>query len=635
MARTPKHLSGIGPTIIAIGLVLLTAARAGADTPTVIQCRVDATDAASSDDVTLQVENALYLDDDPYLLFTAGGCKISNTIKLTNLEGLRIEGEGWDRTTLYWEGPAGVPMFSVQNSSGVSFAHFRVCVSNTSNLVIHQIGYELESVFDVYNACFDGHPTPSEPDSCHSYDAGDGPGSHGNSFSNLRLASCHGPNSTLNYGIRFRLHPDYDETTSDDCDGAKEADCGNDGHMVTHVHLNGPREAVAVIEGRQSVGHVFRNCTVFGRYGDSTVQDADGNWVFNPDGYLQAGILTGRSSIPDTSGSFSWYGGQICGVVDSVFVVGSNPRKILVSGLYSERVRMLLRTLDGESATSGGIVIESTRLQTSWSGDYYWNADQTEPPLAPGELYDLYGQFGTMIGVRNGAPLSMRGNIIGDMGTRTGDLLSGYTYFEPDNASICWAFPEGEEERSDASFVFAGNSFGTDNENPFHPRTSSEPYDYVDDCIYPTQQDSNLIATGYDGEDESNYLNPTAINTWEAMPQHFSTLEPSGTDTFSILHRPTSHEFFNVVGGWITARSVACLEDGVAGDRVVLIGASDTPTTVEAASLCVYSSDPESGNLVLQNDQAMILDRDDTLTLVKGSDECWYEVGRKETSIAP
>ena len=566
---------------------------ASAQQPFVIEC--------SGNDVHGDLQAAANAAANTYILLTSGPCLISETVKITNREGVRIEGEGWNRTVLVWQGDGVSPMFSVQNSSGVSFAHFGVSVWDAEGDVAGE-GHALVSAFDVYNACHD-------PDSCQGYEAGDGPGSHGNSFESLRIAACHDQckrslcidrYSRLDHAIRIRLHPDYDENSGDECGDSEEADCGNGGHTFTDVFVRHFRESAFVIEGKNSTGNVFTACRGAGRFDYlHTLGQDDPALIFG-----KSIVRTGREEIDDDralpAGSFSWYGGLSNSARDAVFVIGPNPDKVHIQGLYLERSAMLLRTYESGLGTSGGVTLESIRFDTTHMPEYFLDGNE----------------YGLVVDMRSSGSLTMRGNLIGERGMQAWDDVNLlWEDAEPENVAICWSFPAGDTEADAASFVFVGNAIGTDNTNPFHPTDGSQP---MDECIYPTTQHSNLIATGWEGSNN---------DAWLPMPQHFSTLDTSQSDTFSVTRRPTSHTYFDVQG----EGAIRCLEHGYAGQKIVLIGSEVRAFTevANAGAGWITHLPVQCDNLVLANGTSAFLGLGDTLTLVKGEDGFWYELARR------
>lgn len=141
----------------------------------------------------------------------------------------------------------------------------------------------------------------------------------------------------------------------------------------------------------------------------------------------------------------------------------------------------------------------------------------------------------------------------------------------------------------------------------------------MDSCIYPTTQASNLVARIWN-EDKTDVV-------WDIMPQHHSTLD-SADQAYSVLDRGHSHHYFEVEG---TSKQIACLEDGVAGQVIVLQGTKTPGTDVAMArDRNLWFFVPLAcRNLVLSQGGTQ-LELGDTLTLVKGPDEYWYEVSRSD-----
>ena len=651
------------PKLLALWTVLLTvtfspAARAGI--PYVIEC--------DDNDIAAVLQDILLLwPDDTYMVLTAGTCLVSDTIEVTNQEGLRIEGEGRNRTVLEWTGDEGVPMFSIQNSSGVEFSNFGICVSGD------EVGRTLESAFDLYNACHDGF-------GCHQYDAGDPPGTHGISFADLRIDSCHGEDSILRNGIRVRLHPDFDAGDHDSCEDDEEADCNNDGHLFRNVHVVEFHDSAFTIEGKASVGHLFDGCHCDGTA--KTLEEATLDQTFNPHAYGQVCVTTGREATANTAGSFLWHGGQAEGLVDSVFVLGSGFEEVHISGLDAARSRMLLRT--SEQSDIGPLTLESVNFETNmvhtwdfdtdeippldWLDDELspwgvtspvegWGGMDTDPDKegesssaddAGGASSDAGGSedspgivdtpdietseavprhfllpngYGVVVDVGNGGPLNMRGNYIG----RRGGWTSGVDK-EVQNISICWAGsastnPGDDDEASLGGFVFEGNALMSSNPNPFHPvwYVGSSSVER-DECVYPTLQQSNLAVMGFE--------DGVVGTSWVPMPQHYTTLDTSLTDEFSVGLIPTSHEVFRVQGD----RSLRRLEQGIPGQVVTLVGDEPhgTPTVQHWwPGLCKIFGWCHR-NLSLENGNAFSMGYRDTLTLMLGTDQLCYEVSRSD-----
>ncbi len=247
-------------TRLFLAVFLLLCAPAHADTPYLIEC--------SGIDDTQRIQDAV-LGDSSYILFPPGRCVIKETIKITNREGLRVEGSGMDATSFVWLGDPAETMFSVQNSSNVSFAQLGACVAAN----------ELDSAFDLFNACFDGHDFPVNPggnitlNSCAGYYPGAPPGTHRISFEDISVGVCDtvdqaheivGP-AMLNNGIRVRLNPKFVLRRSDDCGQEERADCNNDQHFFENVHVRNFEEAAFVLEGQASTGNTFSGCRCDGK----------------------------------------------------------------------------------------------------------------------------------------------------------------------------------------------------------------------------------------------------------------------------------------------------------------------------------------------------------------------------------
>jgi len=556
--------------VVCLALSSCAVLPARAQVPHIIHC-------SGSQDVSDEVEDAIY-GGHSYILFTSGVCKITKTIKVTNQDGLRLEGSGRDRTLLYWYGNEGVsgstgPMFSIQNSRGVELSSFGVCMDP---------GTTLDSAIDIYNACFDGWERPDGSNTCDGYDPTTAQGSHGNSFHDLSITTCAGPTTSLHNGIRILLHPQFNPKIAGHLDcGLPESDCHNDGHVFSEVHVTTVRKASFVIEGQESVGNVFRHVhckAIFGTFEDPVTgfpnEDQIGDYC----------VRAGRMGVPGTSGSFSWYGGLANGVKEAVFKVGRNPEKVTISGVYTERAKAILVGTDdpGSVAIPGGVHIDSYQFNPVWIND--WNTGNNPD--------------GTIIDLAGTGPLSMVNNKFG------APISRGTTL------SFCWADPV-DDSLDVSSFEFTGNLVETTLENPFAPR---------DDCIYPTRQDANLVTGQYDG-------------FWHSMPVVYTELDadpgPNPVHTFSVNRQPTAHTHFHVNG----SGEIRCLEDGFQGQRIILVG-GDIDGTVDIQPSRIHYDWFLYGcyNIHLANSEVYSMHPGDSLMLVKGDDLFWHEIGRNASS---
>ena len=634
--------------VFAAILNLASSPARASDDPYIVAC--DGTDIADT------LQEAIYDRVHPYILLTnsnGGDCMISKTIKIANRTGLRIEGGGRNKTILRWNSTGG-PMFLLLNSSGISFAHFGV---KTDRGDAGNAGTELVSAFDMYNSCFDGliDTGQVQEDLCSGYSPGDPPGSWGNSLEDIAIQQGNGSNPLLN-GVRVLLHPDYQPLVADLCQIDVRADCGNGGHVFDHVHIYNFHKSAFVLEGKASVGNVFRDTHCRGTFlGSSLMGDPP---TIDPDCCGNSCVYSGREEYPDTAASFAWYGGLANAVADSAFVIGADVNKVHISGTYAERCHRLLRTTTdfgsdattmvpvddlglgssiagtedvatgsfpntsddtaGLSAgigdvtpvsiahfipTSGGITIESTFFDSQWMND--WEG--------------VAADYGAVVDARNVRSLSMRGNTIG---------FRGEGNYYADWMALCWSPREGDDA---GSFVFEGNAIGTKFDNPFRPWNGSE---YMEGCVYPTIQRDNLWAprTAWDPAvpDDPDTI-PGVHDSWIPMPTHFSVVNTTTSSSFSVFDTPGDHQVFVVEG----LGSVECIEGGAEGQKIVLMkplqGGLNLPsTTIEQATNPGTWPILGCRNIRLNGSQALQLGPTDTLTLVKGDDGVWYEIARSD-----
>ena len=230
--------------------------------------------------------------------------------------------------------------------------------------------------------------------------------------------------------------------------------------------------------------------------------------------------------------------------------------------------------------------IDSSYFNAEWLND--WN--------------DRTNVLGTIIDLRGIGPLYLHNNVFGH--------TSG------ENLSVCWTDPD-ERSKDISTFVASGNAFGTVNDNPFRP---SDGIDFEDDCIYPTVQESNLI-----------YGEVGQIHSWIEMPQHFSTVTIQGVNpSMSVSRQPTSHNYFLVDGGYMKPYPfLTCIRHGVQGQRIVLVGSTGF-TSIEDYGGSLSPLLPYCKNIDLDGTLPMELGPNDSLTLVKGDDDIWYEIDRSD-----
>ena len=606
----------------------------------------------NGNDVTDVLQELIYYGEHPYILLTSssgGDCLISKTIKIANRKGLRIEGGGRNETILRWTSVGG-PMFLLLNSSGISFAHFGVKTERGDR------DSELVSAFDMYNSCFDGEVDfgLGDIDLCVNYYADDPPGSWGNSLEDIAIQQGHDTNPLLN-GVRVLLHSDYQPQSADLCQSDVRADCGNGGHTFDHVHVYNFHESAFVLQGKASVGNVFRDTHCEGTFlGSSLTGDPP---TINPDCCGNSCVHSGREEYPDTAASFAWYGGHTNAVADSAFVIGADVNKVHISGTYAERCHRLLRAatvlssdtaaavpaddpvvessgvgteddvsfgsfssasdvasgdvasdllaIDGDSTpvgiahvvpTSGGITIESTFFDSQWMND--WEG--------------VAADYGAVVDARNVRSLSMRGNTIGFRGTSD-------TNFFADWMALCWSPRQGDAA---GSFVFEGNAIGTKLDNPFRPWNGT---DYMEECVYPTIQRDNLWAprTASNSPDAV----PGVNDSWIPMPAHFSVVDSTASDSFSVFDTTGSHEVFLIEG----SGTIRCIEDGAEGQRIVLLRAVDDDdlgvAKIESTSFTMFNLPNVCSNIRLDKGMLKFMGPGDTLSLVQGADSYWYELG--------
>ena len=206
-----------------------------------------------NNDITEELQ--VFIENTPrgagYAQLTAGECTIRSTIKICNKEGIRIEGAGRGATILTWNPDDHTergPMFSLQNSKSVEFAHLSVCTESQDNVTS-----TLVSAFDLYNACHDcvvetadgsidrcvDDPNTSEIE----YVPGGQPHSTGNSFDDISIGTCSTEGARLEHGIRVRLHPTVSGFAASTCtpngDATIDGDCWNDGHVFRNVRVSG------------------------------------------------------------------------------------------------------------------------------------------------------------------------------------------------------------------------------------------------------------------------------------------------------------------------------------------------------------------------------------------------------------
>lgn len=625
MSRTPSSL------LLATSLLLLAGqpTAALANTPTLITCNgvLD----------TEEIQAAVADPDVSYIQLSPGTCTIQGTIKITNQKGLRLQGAGRERTVLKWEGGDGETMFSVQNSAESVFGYFSACAAEGT----------LESVFDVYNACVNGHLG-----SCDQYVFGS-PGSHRNTFLDLGLGVCWDSESRLENGVRIRLHPDYADRQDDDCAATEEADCGNDQHFFSSVHVRGYERSAFVIEGKYSTGNMFTGSHCSGRpggfgseqeYETTTVGEAsplsETIWAssFNPvasglviedtsysnTDHFDAGVVatygnscitTGQVGESDSAGTFAWFGGLADSLTDAVFVMGSSPEAVYVSGLHASDCGMLLRNKKGDASQTGSVTVESSYFRVSESfGQYYENL-MHGPSAGSSGLVSPTIANGVIVDMGSSGPLILRSNYFGRI--RTGMKGEEAPSNLPD-ISFCWSPPQQRVPPYDlvtdvGQFVFEGNAVVTRNENPFTPTGSIWTGESVDlECRYPTKQESNIVLVE----------TPEGNTQWKHMPQHKTMLDTD--EAFHSAGGQGSHHLFTLVG---SGGNLTFLANGVPGQEAVIVG-SVFGQGVEDGVDAVHWSPGYRKNIWLPRNQAAVSMRPGAvLMLIKGPGRYWYTVG--------
>lgn len=584
---------------------------------------------------------------DYFVQISDGSCQISSTVKVCNKEGLRIEGASRGRTVLQWTPDALAsgedPMFSLQNSNGIAFSNFSVCIGGDDpNMVT------LNSAFDMYNACFDcttemlGQPydqcDPSDQDV--GYFPGTLPHSHGNSMTNIDIASCRGVGGQLNYGVRVKLYgeranftvpPDQSPVVSLICSPTERdrtyeemysewlaqpdltewemhlrADCYNEHHSFTNVRVSEFRKSAFVVEGRNSLGNTFTNVHCDGEYdqqaqpgeeccGEICVETGQNQWVIDHGNneWLHDHVEDPVLGLT-TQGHFFWFGGSAKNIADSVFVLGHSTSPIAVYGLSASGTRSLVKALVPSRPRSRfPLIIDSVRFSTD--GVHRWDNGSKEY---------LDNEYGIIVDYPYHGPLVLRNNTIGDCSE-----LNDMGNCSPNNVSLHWHYVELDEDRS-GSFVFEANSIASTNENPFNPLDSTQQ-PITDERylpIYPSHQTDNLLTVVDD--DQPNTW------TWAIMPQHFTTIELSGNTDFDVSMLPTSDEFFLLTGNGILEN----LQHGIVGQEITII-------VEEVGLLQDRTVGSIAGNIKLAGG-SWDMGHNDALWLMLDPDGYWREIGR-------
>lgn len=657
-------MSGVLSLRIASGLVAVSLAAAPvarAQPFQRIECSGDVTDALqraiNQDDGNIDHAN-IQLSD--------GTCILHETIEICNIEGLRIEGTGPGGTILQWlpddtdDSDDAGPMFSLQNSAGVAFSGFSVCLGGTEGNTV-----TLDSVFDMYNACFDcahggvDRCYPSRIDvwgggSSIGYYPGSLPHSHANSFNNIEIASCVGEWGVLNHGARIKLFGDRAQlkiaeietdcapsSTSeadltnmyqnnhDEWERYLRADCYNEHHSFTDVSVSEFRDSAFVVEGRNSYGNTFTNVHCDGLFQKDTqgdglavdsgrvcVETGQNHWVLDDNanqmahvhGYVGGNIYTtlphGESLGASTQGTFFWYGGTAENLSDAVFVLGCGYSPIQIVGLAAKRCRALVKALAPKVLTSGlPLLVESVQFDTD--GVHAW--DQARSFFAR-------NPYGVVVDFPYHGPLIIRDSVFGDCPV---DGIPADV--EPDNVSIYWNYLSPNDESGPrGSFIFESTAISSSRDNVFVPMDSGEGLiNPIFPGIYPTTQEANLICT---------QTLETLPWHWESMPQHFTDLDvsqadyPPNTPLVHDLSRPsTSREYYLLHGDGF----LGDFASGVVGQEIVLIGGADSTVTV------VH----EGGKIDLRQGNSYEMTHGHTLWLVYDPTGCWREIGRGENSF--
>jgi len=388
--------------------------------PYVLEC--------NGSDVTTELQE--FIEDSvtgpSYLQFTPGECVISETVKICNKEGIRIEGAGRGSTVLVWQPVPELgevadtgPMFSIQNSAFLDFSHFGIRIAEVEFGTV-----TLNSAFDLYNNCVGCEVeikglmvercSPYGPDG---YFPLAQPHSHGNRFDDIEIRAG-STEARLHNGVRVRLYgrrvdlqmlDDVAATcalsegactlsgTTDALDLAKKAyslpcwdralraDCHNDGHSFRNVHVSEFRDSAFVLEGRNTKGTVFENCHCDGSYG------GDGD-TFDPETCGMTCVKTGQfedNSHTAVEGPepnrftsathFSWFGGTAENLADTVFLLGASSDPIVISGLTAMSSRQLIYAAYWEDQPSAkwktALLVDSVSFDTAhvhawdeWSG---------------------------------------------------------------------------------------------------------------------------------------------------------------------------------------------------------------------------------------------------------------------------
>jgi len=600
--------------------------------------------------------------------FTEGTCVISSTVKICNVDGLRIEGAGREQTILRWENPADEgPMFELQNSSGVAFSELSACVHDPDPQDL--VPVTLNAFADMYNACFDcdvDQRQQCDP-SVSGYLPGGLPHSHGNSFTNMTIASCTGSQSVLNYGIRVKLYGERSELAdtgdvSTECaytlsgvqdlnnDGVIDdadyelfyeaeyaawqdpagddtwathlrADCYNEHHSFTTVSVDGFRESAFVLEGINSLGNSFVDVHCDGYYlddpvqisgdccGFSCIETGQNVWVYD-DGNQEYKHEHVYFSNKSTNGHFKWYGGSATNISEAVFVLGYKSEPITIAGLHAGQSRSLVKALYPDLVRAElPLILESVNFDTG--GVHAW--DDSPPSLLSPNTY------GIIIEVPYHGPLIMRDCLI-DGSLQHPDGHSS----EPPNVSIYWTF-DRNPVFDPGSFLFEGNAVCSSDQNPFFPVDSvGDPYDEEPLPLYPTRQNNNLICT-YESTAQGDH------RIWETMPQHFTTVTAdnltaeNSSNSMDVSRLATSRNFFITENN--SSLSLGRLLNGVVGQEVMLF--CGLGSTLEVVS----DSDPNNDlpGEILLGDGNWTMEGHDVLMLVLDDDGMWREVTRGES----
>lgn len=251
----------------------------------------------------------------PAIRVGRGNILVSNTINLTSIAGLLLEGYGKRYSTLVWVGPPDVPMFLVNRTSQVVLRDFRILASSPLLVAVRQ------------------QRGVAQVDTTHL--------SFPSSALTLERVEIDG-NDVMQGGFHQYLYDEADDTKNDDS-------------RILNCHITGYTDFGVSYEGEQSINNHIVGCSIVG----STTAPLS----------TQCGVTNSRRN--DHTATFCISQSQVQRNLYSDFDLRAQTRPVSIRDVHSEHsgkfVKMVNGTNAGGDVNASPLVVSGCRFSSTAS----------------------------------------------------------------------------------------------------------------------------------------------------------------------------------------------------------------------------------------------------------------------------